>query len=466
MALSSPGIGSNLDVNSIVSQLMQIEQRPLTLLAQKEAGFQEKISALGSLKGAISALQTAGAGLVPATGVTAMEKFTSYKTSVTDTAIASASASSSAVAGTYSLEVTSLAKAQRLTSGVNPSVGGGIRTMTIETGSVAGGVGSSGTFTASSSVAIALDSSVTTLAGVRDAINAANAGVTATVVTSGSNSYLSLTSNQTGTVRVMRVTGDVTALNYDPSTNTGALVQNAGDEAADAALKINGISITGSGNTISDAVEGLTISLKATGTSSVTVARDTSGLSAGVNALVKAYNDFAKVASDLGRYDATTKQGGPLIGDSTLRSAQNVFRNLLGHVPSELSGASLQRLSDIGVTMQKDGSLKVDSAKLDAAISGNFGGVANLVAAYGRAIDTAAKGMVETNGLIESRTDGLNASIKSIMQQSESIQQRLILTEARYRKQFTTLDTLIASMTQTSNYLTQQLANLPGAGGN
>jgi flagellar hook-associated protein 2 len=338
--------------------------------------------------------------------------------------------------------------------------------MTIETGSVAGGVGSSGVFTSTSSVAIALDSSVTTLAGVRDAINAANAGVTATVVTSGSNSYLSLTSNQTGTASVMRVTGDITALNYDPSANTGSLVQNAGDEAADAALKINGISITGSGNTISDAVEGLTITLKATGTTSVTVARDTSSLSAGVNALVKAYNDFAKVARDLGRYDATTKQGGPLIGDSTLRSAQNVFRNLLGHVPSELSGASLQRLSDIGVTMQKDGTLKVDSAKLDAAISGNFNGVANLVAAYGSSIDTAAKGMVETDGLIESRTDGLNASIKSITQQSESIQQRLIQTEARYRRQFTSLDTLIASMTRTSNYLTQQLANLPGAGGN
>jgi flagellar hook-associated protein 2 len=135
-------------------------------------------------------------------------------------------------------------------------------------------------------------------------------------------------------------------------------------------------------------------------------------------------------------------------------------------VPSELSGASLQRLSDIGVTMQKDGTLKVDSAKLDAAISGNFNGVANLVAAYGSSIDTAAKGMVETDGLIESRTDGLNASIKSITQQSESIQQRLIQTEARYRRQFTSLDTLIASMTRTSNYLTQQLANLPGAGGN
>jgi flagellar hook-associated protein 2 len=113
--------------------------------------------------------------------------------------------------------------------------------------------------------------------------------------------------------------------------------------------------------------------------------------------------------------------------------------------------------------MQKDGTLAVDSAKLDAAISSDFSGVANLTAAYGGAISTAAGSMVETDGLIENRTDGLNASIKSITQQSDAIQQRLVQTEARYRKQFTSLDVLISSMTQTSNYLTQQLANLPGA---
>jgi len=462
MALSSPGIGSNLDINSIVSQLMQIEQRPLTLLAKKEAGFQGKISAFGSLKGAISALQSAAAGLVPATGVTAAEKFTSYKTTVADTAIATASASSSAVSGTYSLEVTSLAKTQRLTSGANPSVGSGDRTMTIEIGSVAGGVGSGGAFTAASSVAISLDSSVTTLAGVRDAINAANAGVTASVITSGTDSYLTLTSNQSGTASVMRVSGDIAALNYDPSTNSATgLVQKVGDEAADAALKINGIAITGSGNTISGAVEGLTITLKATGTTSVTVARDTSSLSAGVNAFVKAFNDFNKTAGDLGRYDAATKQGGPLIGDSTLRSSQSAFRNLLRNVPSELSGATLQRLSDIGVALQKDGTLVVDSAKLNSAISGNFAGVANLVSAYGSAFKTAADGMVGTDGLITARTEGLNASIKSLGKQSEAVQQRLVQIEARYRKQFTALDTLIGNMTKTSNFLTQQLANLP-----
>ncbi|MBU0593931.1 MAG: flagellar filament capping protein FliD [Gammaproteobacteria bacterium] len=463
MAISSPGIGSNLDINGIVSQLMQLEQRPLTLLAQKEAGFQGKISAFGSLNGAISALQSTATSLVPSTGVTAAEKFTTYKAAVTDTTIATASASSSAVSGTYSLEVISLAKTQRLTSGANPSVGSGVRTMTIETGSVAGGVGSGGAFTASGTVAISLDSSVTTLAGVRDAINAANAGVTATVITSGADSYLSLSSNESGTASVMRVTGDVLALNYDPSTNTGGLIQNTGDEAVDSALKINGISITGSGNVVSEAVDGLTITLKAIGTTTVTVTRDTSSLSAGVSAFVKAYNDFNTTAVSLGRYDAATKQGGPLIGDSTLRSAENTFRSLIGNTPSGLSDSSLQRLSDIGVTMQKDGSLAVDSTKLNAAIADDFNSVANLVSAYGSAFKTAADVMVGTDGLITSRTEGLNASIKSLGKQSDSIQQRLVQIEARYRKQFTTLDTLIANMTQTSNFLTQQLANLPGA---
>lgn len=467
MALSSPGIGSNLDINGIVSQLMQLEQRPLTLLATKEAGYQGKISALGSLKGAISSLQTAASGLVPATGVTPSEKFTSYSAAVDNTAIASVSASSSAVSGSYTLDVTSLAKTQRLTSGANPDIGSGDRVMNIEIGAVTGGVGSGGAFTAASSVSISLDSSVTSLAGVRDAINAANAGVTATIVTSGNSSYLSVTSNESGTGNVVSVTGDVAALNYDPSTNSATgLLQNAGDEATDAVFKINGIDITGSGNTISEVVEGLTISLKSTGSTTISVTRDTSSLSAGVNALVKAFNDFNTTAGDLGRYDSATKKGGPLVGDSTLRSSQNTFRSLLGNIPSGLSGASLQRLSDIGVSLQKDGSLTVDSTKLNAAIGSDFSGVANLVSAYGSAFKTAADGLVGTDGLINARTDGLNASIRSIGKQSEEIKRRLVQTEERYRKQFNSLDSLIASMTQTSDYLTRQLANLPGASKN
>ena len=469
MALSSPGIGSNLDINGIVSQLMALEQRPLTALSTKEAKFQAQISALGSLKSAITALQTAASSLTPSTGSTASLKFTTNKTSIADTTIATATATSSAVAGNYSLDVTSLAKAQRLTSVANPALGTGDRTLTIEIGSVAGsglsGVGGGGLFTRkedTTAINVAIGSGVTTLAGVRDAINAANSGVTATMVTSGTNSYLSLTSNGMGTGNVIQITGDMPSLNYDPSTNSATgLVQNVGDDASDAVLKINGIDVTSSSNTITSAVDGLSITLLKAGATSVTVSRDTSSLTAGINDFVKAYNDVNTTTTSLGSYNSTTKVAGALNGDSTLRSAQSVLRTLIGNVPSAVLGASLQRLSDIGVSVQKNGSLTVDSSKLETAINKDFAGVANLISAYGSEFKTATDGLVGTSGLIVARTEGLNSSIKGLGKQSEAIVDRLTKIEARYRKQFTALDVAMSAMTTTSNFLTQQLASLP-----
>jgi flagellar hook-associated protein 2 len=126
-----------------------------------------------------------------------------------------------------------------------------------------------------------------------------------------------------------------------------------------------------------------------------------------------------------------------------------------------VAGAALQRLSDIGVSLQKDGTLAVDSSKLTKAISDNLAGVANLVAAYGSAFKGATDALVGTNGTLAARTEGLNASIKSLTRQSEAVSNRLTQIEARYRKQFTALDTAISGMTKTSNFLAQQLANLP-----
>ena len=150
-----------------------------------------------------------------------------------------------------------------------------------------------------------------------------------------------------------------------------------------------------------------------------------------------------------------------LNGDSTLRGAQAAFQTLLGKVPAELSTATLQHLSDIGVSLQKDGKLTVDSTKLSAAIASDFTGVANLVSAYGSAFKAAADGLVAAGGLIAARSDGLSASIVSLGKQSDVITQRLTEIEKRYRSQFTALDVLLTGMSKTSDYLTQQLANLP-----
>ncbi|MCM8596749.1 flagellar filament capping protein FliD [Accumulibacter sp.] len=471
MAISSPGLGSNLDVNSIVSQLMALEKRPLTEIATREASYQAKLSALGSLQGAVSAVQTAAASLVPASGSTALERFSVFRTTVADNSAASASASATAVSGSYTLEVTQLAQAHRIVSatgsaspfsGVGNTLPGG-GTLTISLDSL-NGVSPNRT----TSVSIA---SGATPENVRDAINGAAAGVSAVVINGVAGKQLVLTSDTAGSNQLITLSG-IIGLAYDPN----AAPQPATDPfseaqaAQGASLRINGIDVHSETNSVTTAIEGVTLTLlkgpeapAAALTTTLAISRDTSSLNSGVSALVKAFNDFQATASSLGSYDATSRKAAALTGDSTLRTVQNSLRAALGNVPSELSGAALQRLSDVGVSVQKDGRLSVDSTKLSAAISDNLPAVAALVAAYGRAIRSAADGLVGTSGLIAARTEGINASIRGLGSQSAALSTRLDAIEARYRRQFTSLDTLISGMTKTSNFLAQQLANLPGA---
>ncbi|WP_300455294.1 flagellar filament capping protein FliD [Accumulibacter sp.] len=468
MAISSPGLGSNLDVNSIVSQLMALEKRPLTELAKKEAGLQAKISALGSLQGAISALQTAAGNLVPASGTTATQKFSVFKSAVSDATIASASTSSSAVAGTYSLEVTQLAKQHSIatsttatpfsgTDGTLPT--GGTLTLSLDTVPA----GTSPTKTTDITLADGA-----TPEQVRDAINNASAGVSAVVINGVAGKQLVLTGDTAGSNQFIRLSG-IAGLAYNPNdapAPTDAFVQS--QAAQGSSFKLNGIAVTAATNTVTTALDGVTLTLlkgpEAPATSlstTLTISKDNSSLTSGLNALVKALNEFNTTANSLGSYNPTTKVAGALNGDSTLRTAQSSVRNSLGEIPSALSGATLQRLSDVGVSLQKDGKWTVDSSKLTKAISENFSGVANLVAAYSAKLKSAADGLVGTDGLIAARSAGLNTSIKSLDKQSDVISSRLTQIEARYRRQFTALDTLVSGMTTTSNFLTQQLANLP-----
>lgn len=447
MALSSAGIGSNLDVNGIVSQLMALEQRPLTVLSKKEAGLQAKISALGSLKSAISSLQSAASSLMPASGSTALQKFSTFSASLSDATVASASTNSSAVAGTYALKDIVLATAQqvRKTDITVPAEAG---TLSIQVGS--------GTAV---NVSIAAAS---TLANVVTAINGANAGVSASIINNGSKDYLVVTAGSTGSNNTIKITGAGTGydqFDFSGTAGNGGWVEST--PGADAQLTINGIAVTSASNTLSTAISGVTLNLTKAGSTNLTVTRDTSSLTTAINAFVKAYNDFNSTANSLGSYNATTKVAGSLNGDSTLRSAQSSIRGLIGNVPEGVAGADFQRLSDIGVRLQKDGSLLVDSGKLSAAITKNIAGVANLVSAYGSTFKTATESIVGTTGTIASRTEGLNTTIKNLGKQYEAVSARLTQIEARYRKQFTALDTLVASMNKTSTFLSQQLANLP-----
>lgn len=402
MGLSSPGIGSNLDVNGIISKLMSIEAQPLQRLNTLEASYQTQLSAYGNLSGALSSFQTAVSGL------TSMSKFQNLLATPADSTIMTASATSSAVAGTYAVNVTALAQAQTLQATgqttTTATIGSGASTtLTFQFGTIAGtlagGVYAPGTtFTQDASQAsgtVTIDSTNNSLQGIRDAINKANIGVSATIVNDGSATpnRLVLTSSKTGATSSMKiaVAGDATVqglLAYDPTAAVGA-GQNMNQSAAaqSVAATINGVAVTSATNMVTGAIQGVTLNLAKTGTTSLNVARDTGSVTAAVNTFVKAYNDINTTLVSLSSYNASTKQAGPLLGDSTVQTIQSLIRRTLSSSLTGLSG-SLTTLSQIGVSFQKDGSLALDSSKLQNAITNNFGDIAGLFAAVGKTTDS------------------------------------------------------------------------------
>lgn len=394
MALSSPGIGSGLDVSSIVSQLMAMERRPLAVLDSKEAKYQAQLTAYGSLKGALSSFQSTVAALATPT------KFSAVKASLGDTTVATLSASSAATPGSYSIEVQTLAQAHKLKSAAfattSTTVGSG--TLTIQFGTYSGG-----TFTLNSdkaTQAITIDSSNSSLAGVRDAINAANAGVSASILNDGSGNRLVIASRDSGVANALKITvadDDLTntdnvglsQLAYDASTGgTTNLTQTVA--AQNATVVIDGITVSKASNALSDAIEGVTLTLLKTNTgnaTTLTVTRDTAGIQAAVESFVKAYNDLNKTVTGLSKYDAATKRASTLTGDATVRSVQTQLRGLFNTTLSTASGG-LTSLSDIGITFQTDGTLKFDSSKLSTILGDSTKDVSTLFAAVGKPTDS------------------------------------------------------------------------------
>lgn len=405
MGLSSAGIGSNLDVNSIVSQLMSVEQQPLTTLARKEASYQAKLSGFGTLKGALSQFQTAVSGLSD------ISKFQGVRATPADATIATASATAAATPGTYALEVSKLAQAQKLAAAgqasASAAIGAGTSTtLSFDFGTISGGTfdaptgkytGASFTTNGSGIKTVTIDSTNNSLAGIRDAINKANIGVSATIVNDGGASpyRLALSTNTTGKTNSLKiaVTGDAalsTLLSHNPGAAPAGQAFSETLTAQNAEFKVDGIAVSKTTNTVSDVISGVTLNLLKTNsgsTTNITVARDTASVLSSVNAFVKSYNDISQNLRDAAAYNASTKQGAILNGEATVRTIQTQIRNVLT-APVAGGASAYTLLSNVGVTMQKDGLLAVDSTKLQAAMDSNFNDVAGLFAAAGKSSDS------------------------------------------------------------------------------
>ncbi len=453
-SVTSLGVGSGLDLNTLLTGLMNAERQPLQLLQQKQSNLQSQVSALGQVKSSLSALQSAAAALsTPAS-------FATFQ-AVSSNSNVSATASATAAPGSYQIQVNQLAQQQKIQSTGFAS----IKTPAVANGTLTIQVGSD----ASKAVNINVTDSNNTLAGLRDSINAAGSGVVATIINDGSanGNHLVLTSKDGGSANQIKLSG-LDGFNYDSATQTGQQFSQL-QTAQDAKFTVDGIAITKSSNTVTDAIDGVTLNLAKAPTdgtaTTLTVSRDTSAMSKKIQAFADAYNSLRSTLKNVSAWDSTSKSGAALSGDYSVRAVQSqVLSAVTSSVPGSPGG--FNKLSDIGITLQADGSLKVDSDKLTKALADPTKDASKLFTGVGTTGGLAAKvtksvtSLLSDQGVVGSRTSGLNTSIKSVGDQMDNMNRQMDMIEKRYRTQFSNLDSTLAQLNSRGNYLLQQLSKM------
>jgi flagellar hook-associated protein 2 len=447
--LTSMGVGSGLDVATLVNQLVAAKKAPQqNQITSQAASANTQLSALGQINAALSALQSAMASISDGSA------FSAHSVTSSDTDVLNATATGNAVAGSYKIEVTQLASALKASSGAftDSSTQIGTGTLTITVGGQA--------------MNLSIDGSNGSLASIRDAINKAsdNPGVSATIVNGTDGAHLVLSGTRTGAANGFTVSssggdGGLAALNYDPaaSSGNGLSVINA---ASDALYTIDGLAANSAGNSISTAIDGLTLNLSTLGTSTVSVADDPSKATSALTNLVNTYNSFVGIYQNLTKYDATSKVAGAMIGDATLNGINSTLSRIIG---GSANGATL---SSIGISLQVDGTLKLDNDKLSAAlgdggkqVSDLFGGDNGFSAQLGAQLTQ----WVGDGGVLAGRTDSISQQLKDLGDQQTALDARMDSLTARYQAQFTALDTLMSKLNSTSSYLQQQFDALTNA---
>lgn len=472
MALTANGVGSGLDINGLVGQLMSIEARPVTLLNTKEASFQAKLSAFGQLKSALTPMQSA------LTGLKDIARFTGMRASLGDATLATASATPQAAKGTYSLQVMQIAQGQRVVTNSDtvPTVGAGTLSFSFGTYSTDDSDPDNPvtSFSSSRIETVTLEPGKDKLTDLRDAINSANVGIRAQIVNNGTVDQLILAGNGEGADAAFKIEGSagLSGFSFDLSTGSSSTLESL-ETAQDARLKLDGVVLTRSSNSISDAIEGVTLNLlkgDPDKTTTLTVANDRSAAKASIEALVKAYNEFNTSARGLTAVDTEKKSVGILTGDATARSIQSQMRTAFGAIFSSFGGVS--SLSGMGISFSRDGTLSVNSVELEAALNdpskkvAEFFAGADGVKGFAASLQDRLDGYLKTGGTLDARTTGINDSLKSLDRQREALGRKLEMVEKRYRTQFTNLDSLIGSLSQTSTYLQQQLASIANLNNN
>jgi flagellar hook-associated protein 2 len=453
--IQASGIGSGLDISGLVAQLVSAERAPLQQrILRQETSVTTKLSALGSLKGALSAFKSALEGLKSVDG------FEARKATSGNTDIFTVTAATKAVAGRYDVEVVRLAQAHQLSSAAfetGTQIGYG--TLTIAVGE--------------ESFDVEIAENAATLADIRDAINAAsdNKGVRATLLNTVDGVRLILTSSKTGEAHAIQVSasggdGGLEQLVYE-TDGTQNLTQT--QAAQNAMIRIATFELESDTNTFENAIDGVTITAKKPSdgeTVSLDIAFDAASVQSRVQKFVTEYNNLQQTLKKLGGYNAETKAAGALIGDSLLRSIESEIRRTLTEAVGGATGA-YTTLASIGITTDASGALTLDTAKLSAALDADQGAVARLFASengVAAKLYAQVSARLESTGDIDGRTQQLNKQLKDIEKSKEALELRMEQIHARYLKQFTALDSLLAQMQSTASYLTQQLSSIQKLG--
>lgn len=486
----SLGVGSGADLQTLVNNLMTAEKIPLVALQKNEAAQQTKITAYGSLSSALAAFSAATAAVTES-------KFNTAKATSSDTAVATVVSKLGAATGNLSLKVDSLAANakvasarvldwQNATATADSTVGAGTLTFTMGTAtSTPAGFQADAEQTA---FTVEIGSGQNTLAGIRDAVNAKGGAVTASIVNDGTGARLVFSSNASGVKNNFSITAEsatnsgggpgLSQFAYNPAApgnaSTSASQVSFG---ANASLTIDGMAISSPSNTLTDTIDGLTITLLKGATAGVAasttigVGQDNAGAKAAVTTLATAYNTLLaatkklalSVPQDAGSED--TRTDGPLSGDATIRSLMNQIKTQL---MAPMSGATdpYSSLSSVGMEFQKDGTLKLNETVFDKAMTADRAAVTKLFTTEPNGegsqgitakLTTTINQMVASDGQVQSRVDSLTSVTKLLQKQQTDMSARLVQIQARYTAQFTALDGLLTSLNSTSTFLTTQL---------
>ncbi len=470
---TSLGVGSGLDLNTIVTKLVALERQPLSAMQSKANQLQTQVSSFGQISSLMSGVQTA------ANALTNPLMWSGSAVASGDASTVSVSASNNVAPGNYAVTVQSLANSQTLASATafnDSSALPGSGTLTLQLGNWDAGLANFSPKSGSSSVDIAI-SATDTVANVADKINSAGAGVTASLITDASGVRLSLRSTATGASNAFRLTASdsdgnnsdnlgLSVMAFDPPNGATAMQLMQG--STDAKATVNGIAVTSASNAMTGVIDGLTLNLNKVSSTAVNIsaAPDTGTVQTAIKTFASAYNALVTYLGNQTKYDPGSKAGGVLQGDSAATNLQERLRAMVG--ASSGASASFGRLSDIGLEAQRDGTLTVNPTKLDAATgklaelkkafsntdvadSGNSG--------FARRYADLATQALGVDGTVTTRTAGLQKLIAKNGDDQTALNTRVDSFQTRLVAQYTALDANVAKLNSLSSYVTQQIAN-------